>query len=313
MSEQSLKMLTDHVMYIEVEGHQQLGDFFQFLRKEFNCDKDLKEEFLSNSSEEFKEDVVKDEVEEDDLDKKDEKIEGANSDHDQSQSNICDICGKQFKQAKSLKTHLASHAIRKHSCEQCDYKAKWKKNLYEHIRSMHKDSRAPHAPSLTCEMCGAQFRHHTSLNYHREKVHLDVTFPCDLCDQVFKTRRSLGDHKQNHGQVYRCELCNKDFPLMRRLVNHNRKVHGPNAVKKKGRSYKFVNSNNETRSRMEHLGGQFWRCVVCDYKSNKSTNVYKHIESKHGAGQEYECKLCHKVFKGMNVYHNHIYKAHRSK
>ena len=87
-----------------------------------------------------------------------------------------------------------------------------------------------------------------------------------------------------------------------------RTVHDPNKKPKT-----FVDSQNEARRKMRHLGGSDWACTECDYRSNRSTNVYKHVESRHVTGQDYICQYCGKVLRNLNSYDNHIYKEHRDR
>ena len=52
---------------------------------------------------------------------------------------------------------------------------------------------------------------------------------------------------------------------------------------------------------MLHLRGSHWACTDFDFKSNRSTNVYKYIESKDGLGQDYVCQYCGKVLRNLNT------------
>ena len=283
-----------HVMYIEINGNQDLDNFFDFLRKEFN--KEHKEENLFKSADLGN--LVKVEIEESGKDVKTTNVKQF----------ICDTCGKQYKSKRNLYLHSRRHGERSFLCDYCDYAAIYKSTLTDHIRRKHTDT----TPSKTCEVCGKSYKNQSSLNEHTEREHSDTPFPCDLCDQVLKSRRQLKEHKQLHGQEVTCDVCQKSFPTRHRMICHRYRNHIIQNRTGNDSKFKFVNSEDETRKRMENIGGGTWRCLLCDYKS-RSTNVYRHIESRHGDGQEYECQVCQKVFKNMNAYHNHIYKAHRNK
>ena len=283
-------------MYIEIDGNQQLEKFFDFLRKEFNNDeKEEKKEFRFKSEDQ------------------DQSIKVETEKRGKGKSNICDTCGKQFKTKKILTQHLKCHGEKSFLCQHCDYTATLQKYLNHHIERMHPITPKPEVlPMYTCEHCGNSYKAQQTLNYHIESAHLDTFFNCDLCEKVFKTRRKLAEHKKCHGQTVACDLCHKSFPTYRNMTRHRYSMHVKEKKNNRIHIDKFVNSDNETRKRMENINGQ-WSCLLCDYQSDKSTNVYRHIESRHGDGQEYECQVCRKVFKGMNAYHNHIYKAHRNK
>ena len=76
-------------------------------------------------------------------------------------------------------------------------------------------------------------------------------------------------------------------------------------------SNKFVvGVDTEIKSKMVKFGN-IWQCSDCDYSSSKSTNLYRHVESKHVATQFYPCPKCGKHFKGSNSYSVHMYTAHK--
>ena len=58
--------------------------------------------------------------------------------------------------------------------------------------------------------------------------------------------------------------------------------------------------------------GQAWRCTDCDYSSLKSSNLYRHIESKHVQTQFYTCQICNRSFKGSNSFNVHMYNSHKN-
>ena len=67
---------------------------------------------------------------------------------------------------------------------------------------------------------------------------------------------------------------------------------------------------NEIRAKMIKCGNM-WQCTDCDYSSCKTTNLFRHIESKHVETRMYGCQYCGKQFKGVNVYQTHIYTVHK--
>ena len=58
----------------------------------------------------------------------------------------CDQCDYKTKWKDNLKKHIdAVHGAVWYSCDQCDYKSKWKDNLKKHIDSGH---------WYICDQCG---------------------------------------------------------------------------------------------------------------------------------------------------------------
>ena len=68
----------------------------------------------------------------------------------------------------------------------------------------------------------------------------------------------------------------------------------------------------EIKSKMVKVD-QAWRCADCEYSSLKSTNLYRHIESKHVQTQFYTCQICRRSFKGSNSFNVHMYRDHKNK
>merc|ERR1712203_1212347 len=50
---------------------------------------------------------------------------------------------------------------------------------------------------------------------------------------------------------------------------------------------------------IDDAGKKIWSCSICYYTSNKTTNMYKHIERKH-LNVNLSCELCQKVFKSRD-------------
>lgn len=71
-----------------------------------------------------------------------------------------------------------------------------------------------------------------------------------------------------------------------------------------------LDAESEIKSKMIKYGG-IWQCNDCDYKSQKSCNVYKHIECRHVVPQLYECNFCGKILRGINSFNVHMSNVHR--
>ena len=50
---------------------------------------------------------------------------------------------------------------------------------------------------------------------------------------------------------------------------------------------------------VDNAGKKIWSCSLCGYISNKTTNMYKHIERKHLNVNLY-CEVCNRVFKSRD-------------
>ena len=86
-----------------------------------------------------------------------------------AESTECPECGKVFSLKKNLREHIQSvHEGVKYACRHCDYQATQQGNLRTHIKKNHED--------LTCDLCGKQYSDYNSLTIHIQYQHCDE--PC---------------------------------------------------------------------------------------------------------------------------------------
>ena len=88
--------------------------------------------------------------------------------HDDTFEYSCEICAKQFKCKKVLRSHLKSHlseAEKTHICTECGYKFGRKEHLRNHIQT--------HSiiPNFFCDVCGAGFKTKEQNRQHTKKHH----------------------------------------------------------------------------------------------------------------------------------------------
>ncbi|KAG5680416.1 hypothetical protein PVAND_009924 [Polypedilum vanderplanki] len=109
---------------------------------------------------------------------------------DEISSIPCEICGKLYKSAETLKRHLIYHSDDpKYKCAECGRMFYENKKLLDH-QSVHKTLEFP------CIHCDKSFRLETQLNYHLKKVHFKekLTFKCELCLTTFTRKSTYRDH-----------------------------------------------------------------------------------------------------------------------
>ena len=67
--------------------------------------------------------------------------------------------------------------------------------------------------------------------------------------------------------------------------------------------------DTEINSKMFKEAG-LWQCSECSYQSNKKSNVYEHVESKHVMHGGYVCPVCEKVCRSKNALRSHHHSNH---
>ena len=336
-------MSTENIMYIEIDQNKEFHNFVRFLEREFKCDglfkfaspkeenpsittttEDIKlEPEVLPDSDHIKTDSEASQTTEagkgvskktfscDKCGQYKTKLKSFLLKHQKICSGGdygCGLCGKKLKNTKSLRRHeKLTHGELKYWCDQCDYKGTREREFKQHQRRRHgSGSQEEH---FTCQLCSFQSRYKQCLKEHIDGQHLNTVFPCQFCGKTFNTVKQLREHEKAEREGgLQCDKCWKNLPTRSALNKHMRSVHDPNKKLKT-----FVDSENEARQKMRHLGGPDWACTECDYRSNKSSNVYKHVESRHVAGRDYICQYCGKVLRNLNSYDNHIYKEHRDR
>lgn len=120
---------------------------------------------------------------------------------------ICDICSKQYKNAKTLKQHMQSH-MSKRKCELCDKSYVYLKDLRIHQNKIHglRPEKKQKLTSFTCGLCNKTFERRHHLKRHVSTVHhytipeqQSSRFSCRHCESEFQNYVDLFQHvTQNH-------------------------------------------------------------------------------------------------------------------
>lgn len=141
--------------------------------------------------------------------------------HSKENSWICDKCPDQkFSTKQQLMKHGLTHKPleREWKCLQCSmaFEALW--NLQQHLFSKHLDYK-PHK----CDQCEKSFTKPSDLKKHKDNVHSDVKkYGCPECEHRFKDQSNLKRHMLTHSKEkpYCCSGCGNRFQQLASMKRH---------------------------------------------------------------------------------------------
>uniref|UniRef100_A0A8D8GZ91 Zinc finger and SCAN domain-containing protein 2 n=1 Tax=Culex pipiens TaxID=7175 RepID=A0A8D8GZ91_CULPI len=132
----------------------------------------------------------------------------------------CSICFADFNYQKNLQDHLNKHkGIKPYKCrrENCNHHSYTVKERIHHEKICGKDK-------PICPECGLQLASPDTLIAHLG-THRAAAHPCDICDKLFKSKKTLKKHRLIHAEdrvYFPCSVCEKSLKSMAALRVHMR-------------------------------------------------------------------------------------------
>lgn len=209
---------------------------------------------------------------------------------------LCTVCGKEFKDSTTLKSHERTHLPISeryvHECHICQKKFTQKGSLKIHISYVHEGQK-----SIMCHLCSKSFSSNHYLKIHIQ-THQVLNVRCEICDSVFKNKISLKDHqkkihKPKESLNFPCTVCDRRF-LNRNHLERHMPIHTGQRnyrcdFEGCGMAFKW---EKDLRNHMsKHNGVRRHKCLWCDRMFVDSANMRKHKLRYHAeALAEFELK-----------------------
>jgi uncharacterized Zn-finger protein len=146
--------------------------------------------------------------------------------HRLSHSLLCKLCKKGFKSKFHLTQHVLTHSnVRNIECEHCCYRARFKKDMMDHMKAIHTELLPKHIfdKLLECKVCGKRFQSASKLKRH-QNIHIGFKpFKCNKCSYSTASKQHLERHnrKINHNQYNRTEGYQMEYKKYMSKINDN--------------------------------------------------------------------------------------------
>lgn len=225
-------------------------------------------------------------------------------DHDLRPFFRCPDCPKKFRILPACVSHYFEHcANAKFCCWFCDKYYCDVLHLYRHQVKDHKYI------SKLCLYCGRHFYMASDLREHRETHSLpdsSLTYTCDVCRKVFKTKQTLRGHMIIHLDIreHICEICGKDFPKKQYLDSHMLFHQDSFAFRCEICDKGCKTSGNLIRHKATHKTVKDIICSICGKAFNAKPALKNHLRV-HSDEMPYECEFCRKRFKHHSTFKDH--------
>ena len=219
--------------------------------------------------------------------------------HTTESTKQCDMCDSKFKTDGDLKMHVRNVHLevnyQKVKCEICGEELN-KGSISTHKRNLHKKDELEKQQCDQCEFIGYTMQ---SLIAHA-KIHLGITYECDLCDYKCITKGTFKEHKRSHlpaNDQLKCPDCPFFTHSQVALSGHQRKHLPEEELTCKKCSYVCVwKSTMRDHSLTSH--NEKINCDICDFFDWSAPALKQHVSKNHKGYQKsennktFKCKHC---------------------
>ena len=231
-----------------------------------------------------------------------ERKQGADSKSEgKSKTRSCPHCGREFTNAKNLRSHVRVHSeVKPYTCDQCSAAFVRSSDLNRHKKT-HTGEKA-----YKCQLCHSAFADSSKLRIHM-RVHTgEKPFKCNLCHEAFSQASQYERHRRVHSgeRPFQCQYCPSSFTMNSDYRRHLRIHTGERPFMCEYCPATFPEGKNLRIHMRTHTGEKPYKCEFCSAAFAQTANLKRHIKT-HTGEKPAKCELCPAAFAD-----NHKLKVH---
>ncbi|CAH1118701.1 unnamed protein product [Phaedon cochleariae] len=204
-------------------------------------------------------------------------------------------------------------ATNKYSCEKCDLKFDYIKDVIAHSTIVHSMNEKAVKP-YSCDICSCRFTCFSNYSQHKKYHNGTRDHICSLCGKTFITKGDLMAHDYIHQnrRNYKCTICEKAFNTNKNLRTHNLVVHTDHTLWKHECSIchkRFPLKGNFDQHMKRHSGDKQYVCHICEKSFVSRSELKRHV-SLHTNIRAFSCEYCNQEYKTLRTLNIHLKRSH---